>query len=68
MNTFDMAILSLLRDSLKRVETDFKALVIHNEADNFSAGANLGLLMTAIRRLGQCRKFDQARTANLYGG
>ncbi|HIF55515.1 MAG: 3-hydroxyacyl-CoA dehydrogenase/enoyl-CoA hydratase family protein [Methylococcales bacterium] len=50
MNTFDMAILSLLRDSLKRVETDFKALVIHNEADNFSAGANLGLLMTAIHQ------------------
>ena len=48
MNTFNMDILSLLRDSLKLVEQDFKALVIHNEADNFSAGANLLLLVSAI--------------------
>ncbi len=48
MNTFDMEILSLLRESLKKVEQDFVALVIHNEADNFSAGANLGLLTSAI--------------------
>jgi 3-hydroxyacyl-CoA dehydrogenase len=50
MNTFDMDILSLLRQSLKRVEQDFVALVIHNEADNFSAGANLELLMVAIEK------------------
>ncbi len=50
MNTFDMDILSLLRDSVKKVEEDFDALVIHNEADNFSAGANLGLLTAAIDR------------------
>lgn len=50
MNTFDMDILSLLRESLKKVEQDFKALVIHNEADNFSAGANLSLLMFAINQ------------------
>jgi len=48
MNTFDMESLSLLRQSIKKVEQDFVALVIHNEADNFSAGANLALLMTAI--------------------
>ncbi|KAF3978217.1 MAG: 3-hydroxyacyl-CoA dehydrogenase/enoyl-CoA hydratase family protein [Methylococcales symbiont of Iophon sp. n. MRB-2018] len=48
MNTFNRDILSLLRDSLKVVESDFKALVIHNEADNFSAGANLMLLTDAI--------------------
>ena len=48
MNTFDMEMLSLLRESIKKVEQDFVALVIHNEADNFSAGANLGLLMLAI--------------------
>jgi len=48
MNTFDMDILGLLGESLKKVEKDFKALVIHNEAENFSAGANLGLLMFAI--------------------
>ena len=50
MNTFDMDVLSLLRQSLKKVEQDFVALVIYNEADNFSAGANLGLLMVAIER------------------
>lgn len=50
MNTFDMDVLSLLRQSLKKVEQGFVALVIHNEADNFSAGANLGLLMLAIER------------------
>ncbi len=48
MNTFDMEILSLLRQSLEKVEQDFVALVIHNEAENFSAGANLGLLTSAI--------------------
>ncbi len=48
MNTFDMDILSLLRESLIKVEQSFIALVIHNEADNFSAGANLGLLTSAI--------------------
>jgi len=48
MNTFDMELLSLLRQSIKTVEQDFVALVIHNEADNFSVGANLTLLTTAI--------------------
>jgi 3-hydroxyacyl-CoA dehydrogenase len=50
MNTFDMDVLILLRQSLKKVEQNFLALVIYNEADNFSAGANLGLLMMAIER------------------
>ena len=50
MNTFDMDILSLLRQSLEKVEKDFVALVIHNEGENFSAGANLGLLTSAIDR------------------
>ncbi|MFW5444344.1 MAG: 3-hydroxyacyl-CoA dehydrogenase/enoyl-CoA hydratase family protein [Methylococcaceae bacterium] len=50
MNTFDMDVLALLRQSLKKVEQDFSALVIHNDADNFSAGANLSLLMYAIEQ------------------
>lgn len=50
MNTFDSDILSLLRKSLKIVEQDFVALVIHNEGENFSAGANLSLLMNAIEK------------------
>ncbi|MDC9727715.1 MAG: 3-hydroxyacyl-CoA dehydrogenase NAD-binding domain-containing protein [Methyloprofundus sp.] len=48
MNTFDRDTLGLLKQSINRVEQDFVALVIHNDADNFSAGANLSLLMTAI--------------------
>ncbi|MGR9099907.1 MAG: 3-hydroxyacyl-CoA dehydrogenase NAD-binding domain-containing protein [Gammaproteobacteria bacterium] len=48
MNTFDMDSLSLIRQSLDKVKSEFGALVIYNEGDNFSAGANLGLLVTAI--------------------
>lgn len=48
MNTFDMDTLSLLRQSIEEVQQNYIALVIYNEADNFSAGANLGLLMAAI--------------------
>ncbi|MFI3155024.1 MAG: 3-hydroxyacyl-CoA dehydrogenase NAD-binding domain-containing protein [Methylococcaceae bacterium] len=48
MNTLDMASLALIRQSVEKVKTDFSALVIHNDADNFSAGANLTLLVKAI--------------------
>lgn len=48
MNTLDLDNLSLIRQSLVKVEQDFKGLVIYNEADNFSAGANLTLLVPAI--------------------
>jgi 3-hydroxyacyl-CoA dehydrogenase len=48
MNTLDMDIMMLIRKSLDRVSQDFSALVIHNQGENFSAGANLTLLMQAI--------------------
>ena len=48
MNTLDMDTLTLIRQSIEKVSSEFSALVIHNEGDNFSAGANLGLLMQAI--------------------
>ena len=48
MNTLDMDSMALINQSIDKVSKDFKALVIHNEAENFSAGANLGLLMKAI--------------------
>jgi 3-hydroxyacyl-CoA dehydrogenase len=48
MNTLDMDSLAMVRQSLEKVKIDFSALVIHNDADNFSAGANLTLLMQAI--------------------
>ncbi len=48
MNALDMDSLALVRQSVDKVKTDFSALVIHNDADNFSAGANLTLLVKAI--------------------
>lgn len=48
MNTLDMDSLALVRHSVEKAKTDFTALVIHNDADNFSAGANLTLLVQAI--------------------
>ena len=49
MNIFDMDIFDIIVESLDRTETDFNALVIGNEADNFSAGANLGLILMASK-------------------
>jgi len=48
MNTLDMDIMNLIRQSIDKVDQQFSALVIHNEGENFSAGANLTLLMQAI--------------------
>jgi 3-hydroxyacyl-CoA dehydrogenase len=48
MNTLDMEIMMLIRQSIEKVKSEFSALVIHNEGENFSAGANLTLLMQAI--------------------
>jgi 3-hydroxyacyl-CoA dehydrogenase len=48
MNTLDMDSLGLIRQSVEKVKTGFSALVIYNDADNFSAGANLTLLVQAI--------------------
>jgi len=48
MNTLDMDSLALIQQSISKVNDEFAALVIHNEAKNFSAGANLNLLMHAI--------------------
>lgn len=50
MNTLDMDSMAMLNQSIAKVKAGFKALVIHNDAENFSAGANLGLLMKAIRQ------------------
>ncbi|MEN8261481.1 MAG: 3-hydroxyacyl-CoA dehydrogenase NAD-binding domain-containing protein, partial [Pseudomonadota bacterium] len=48
MNTLDGEMLELTGQAIAIVSANYKALVIHNEADNFSAGANLGILMSAI--------------------
>jgi 3-hydroxyacyl-CoA dehydrogenase len=63
MNALDDDIMSMALEALDRLETDFEGLVIGNEAENFSAGANLfmmvvgaqqgmwELLETAVRKL-----------------
>jgi 3-hydroxyacyl-CoA dehydrogenase len=41
MNALDEDVITMINDSLDIVETDFDGLVIGNEADNFSVGANI---------------------------
>ncbi len=51
MNTFDEQIFEMIGKAIKLVsdeDNDYKALVIYNEASNFSAGANLGLALFMI--------------------
>ena len=48
MNTFNSALLQLVAEALDMVPNRFAGLVIHNDADNFSAGANLGEALSAI--------------------
>jgi 3-hydroxyacyl-CoA dehydrogenase len=48
MNTLDLDTLSLIRRAIELVRQRFAALVIHNEGEHFSAGANLNLLVRAI--------------------
>jgi 3-hydroxyacyl-CoA dehydrogenase len=47
MNSIDGDLLSMIDKSLAVVGKDYKALVIHNEASNFSVGANIGLALFA---------------------
>jgi 3-hydroxyacyl-CoA dehydrogenase len=48
MNTLDMDTMSLIRQSIDVVRAGFSALVIYNDAEHFSAGANLNPLVQAI--------------------
>jgi 3-hydroxyacyl-CoA dehydrogenase len=47
MNAMDPEILALMREAVAIVSKGYKALVLHNEGDNYSVGANLGLLLFA---------------------
>lgn len=49
MNALDEDIVTMIDEALNRVETDFDGLVIGNEADNFSAGANLFFVVMAAQ-------------------
>lgn len=47
MNSIDMDILGLMEQLIPVVKKDFKGLVIGNDGDNFSVGANLALMLMA---------------------
>jgi len=49
MNTIGADTIQMMRDSLKVVEERFDGLVIGNQAENFSAGANLMLILFEIQ-------------------
>jgi 3-hydroxyacyl-CoA dehydrogenase len=66
MNAIDADIFALYGETIKKIgdasngktSGDFKALVIYNEADNFSAGANLGLALFALN-IGLFEQIDE---------
>ncbi|MDX1975324.1 MAG: 3-hydroxyacyl-CoA dehydrogenase NAD-binding domain-containing protein [Rickettsiales bacterium] len=47
MNSVDPDILAMIEQSIEKVKSDFKGLVIGNDGDNFSVGANLGFVLMA---------------------
>ena len=50
MNTLDDDIFNITLEALDRAESEFDGLVIGNEADNFSAGANLFMVVVAAQQ------------------
>lgn len=51
MNAIDTDIFAMYGEAIKKIgdgKGDYKALVIYNEADNFSVGANIGLALFAL--------------------
>ncbi|MFZ5821143.1 MAG: 3-hydroxyacyl-CoA dehydrogenase NAD-binding domain-containing protein [Chloroflexota bacterium] len=50
MNALDDDIFAITIEALERLESDFDGLVIGNEADNFSAGANLFMVVVAAQQ------------------
>ena len=49
MNAIGADLIAMLHKGLKRLETDFDAMVIANQAVNFSVGANLMLVLVAAQ-------------------
>ncbi len=47
MNAIDPDTLDLVKKSVAHVGKNMKAMVVHNEGDNFSVGANIGLALFA---------------------
>jgi len=49
MNAIGADLIAMLQKGLKRLETDFDAMVIANQATNFSVGANVMLVLVAAQ-------------------
>jgi 3-hydroxyacyl-CoA dehydrogenase len=47
MNTIDGDVIALLNEAVDVGERDFRAIVVGNDAEHFSAGANLGMIVGA---------------------
>jgi 3-hydroxyacyl-CoA dehydrogenase len=50
MNALDEDIMNMAIEAFDRLETDFDGLVIGNEAENFSAGANLFMMVVGAQQ------------------
>lgn len=50
MNALDEDILNMAMEAFDRLDTDFDGLVIGNEAENFSAGANLFMMVVGAQQ------------------
>lgn len=48
MNTQDPDSMTLIQQSIAKISAEYKAMVIYNEGEHFSAGANLTMLAPAI--------------------
>ena len=59
MNAIGADLVAMLHKGLKRLTTDFDAMVIANEAANFSVGANLMLVLVAAQE----QEWDEIHTA-----
>jgi 3-hydroxyacyl-CoA dehydrogenase len=57
MNALDEDIANMIIEAQDRMQNEFEGLVIGNEADNFSAGANIMLVVMAAQ-MGEWEKLD----------
>ncbi len=70
MNSVDPDILAMIEQSIELVKKDFKGLVIGNDSDNFSVGANLGFMLMAAniaawKEIGEVIRSGQRAMMNL---
>jgi len=59
MNTLDDDVFAIVAEALDRLDRDFDGLVVGTQAENFSAGANLFMMVVAAKQ-GMWDNLDQA--------